>query len=117
MGFSVGSYAKVWETEDKGKFTMVKLTVSAKNKQTDKYETTFSGKVAFFGDAHACKPMYGQKIKILNCDVTNKIYEKPDGTKTYPINFSVFKYELQGSESDYVRPTITAIDDDTDVPF
>ena len=126
MGFSVGSYAKIWEVEDKnGKYALVKLSVSQKNKTTQKYETTFNGKVAFFGKAYGCRPQEGQKIKITNCDVTNKAYVKPDGTKTYPFAFSVFEYELQeelgantSSTTNTHTPTMYSLDDDEgDIPF
>ena len=120
MGFSVNSFAKIWEVEDKGKFALCQITVSAKNRATKAYEKTFSGKVAFFGDAYNCKPMAGQKIKILNCDVTNRAFVKPDGTKTYPVAYSIFKYELQDDgNSSANAPTLTEMVDfgDSDIPF
>lgn len=122
MGFSVNSYAKIWKVETKENYSICEISVSARNKQTNAYEKTFSGSVLFFGDAHKCRPMEGQRIKILNCDVINKAYVKPDGTKTYPIRYYIFKYELQGEEnSGTVRRTATMYEvgdiEDSDVPF
>jgi hypothetical protein len=127
MGFGVGSYAKIWEVEDKGgKYAMCKISISTKNRATNQYETTFSSKVAFFNDAYNCRPQVGQKIKITNCDVTNKVFVKNDGTKTYPFQFSVFKYELQeetnkdnpSSSKKSTAPTLYEVmDDEGDIPF
>lgn len=119
MGFSVNSYAKIWEVEDKGKYYMCNISIS-KRGADNTYDTTFKGKVAFFGDAYNCKPMTGQRIKILNCDVTNRAYVKPDGTKTYPVCYSIFKYELQDPSSGSSTPSIVSmseLDDDSDIPF
>ena len=122
MGFSVNSYAKIWEVEDKGKFAVGKISITQRNRATGAYDRTFSSKVYFFGDAYNCKPMAGQKIRILNCDVTNKEYVKPDGTKTYPFSFSIFKYELQdpnGNNSTASTPSLIEMTDldDSDIPF
>ena len=125
MGFGVGSFAKIWKVEDKGgKYAMCQISVSVKNKKTNQYETTFSSTVAFFNDAYHCRPQVGQKIKITNCDVTNKVFVKSDGTKTYPYQFSIFSYELQEDEnatkvnSKSTTPTLYEVmDDDDSIPF
>jgi hypothetical protein len=125
MGFGVGSFAKIWKVEDKGgKYAMCQISVSVKNKKTNQYETTFSSTVAFFNDAYHCRPQVRQKIKITNCDVTNKVFVKSDGTKTYPYQFSIFGYELQEDEnapkvnSKSTTPTLYEVmDDDDSIPF
>lgn len=125
MGFGVGSFAKIWKVEDKGgKYAMCQISISVKNKRTNQYETTFSSTVAFFNDAYHCSPQVGQRIKITNCDVTNKVFVKSDGTKTYPYQFSIFGYELQEDEntpksnSKSTTPTLYEVmDDDGDIPF
>ena len=125
MGFGVGSFAKIWKVEDKGgKYAMCQISISVKNKRTNQYETTFSSTVAFFNDAYHCRPQVGQRIKITNCDVTNKVFVKSDGTKTYPYQFSIFGYELQEDEntpksnSKSTTPTLYEVmDDDGDIPF
>jgi hypothetical protein len=120
MGFSVNSYAKIWEVEDKGKYALCKISISSKKRGTNVYEKTFNGKVAFFGDAYNCRPMEGQRIKILNCDVTNREFVKQDGTKTYPMAFSIFKYELQEDPNSAVStPSLVEMTDldDSDIPF
>ena len=39
--FSVNSYAKIKEVEDKGNYSVCKISISKKNKQSGKYETDF----------------------------------------------------------------------------
>ena len=70
--FSVNSYAKIKSiTETKEKYTIAKISISQKNKMTNKYETDFVANVRFVGNAHLQRPMEGQRIKILNCGVSN----------------------------------------------
>lgn len=128
MGFGVNTYAKIWEVEDKGgKYAMCKITISTK-RPSGNYETTFRGTVAFFNEAYHCRPQVGQRIKIKNCDVTNREYVKPDGTKTYPVQFSIFSYELQedknagestntGASNNKAKPQLFEVADDGDIPF
>lgn len=82
MGFRNDCYAKVWEIKQRAeKYTDAKISVSKKNKQTEQYETEFSGVVRFIGDAHknAAELTENSKIKVLSCDTTNK-YSKERNT-------------------------------------
>lgn len=94
MGFRNGSYAKVWEVRaGKGNYSEAKISISKKNKQTEQYETDFSGYVRLVGDAHkngAGLPS-GSKIKIGDCDVTN--YYDKEKKITYT-NFVVFNFTM-----------------------
>ena len=48
--FSVGSYLKIWNVTNKGNYSEVECSTSAKNKMSGKYETDFSSKfVRFIG--------------------------------------------------------------------
>lgn len=93
--FCVGNYAKIWQVEDKGNFTLCQISTSKKNKETKEYEVDFSDKVRFVGKAHGQHPQAGQKIKITNCGVTNK-YDK-EKKKMY-IQYLIFDYELCGQQ-------------------
>lgn len=98
--FSVNSYAKIKSiTETKEKYTIAKISISQKNKMTNKYETDFIANVRFVGNAHLQRPMEGQRIKILNCGVSN-CYTK-DEKLEFPKNpiYTVFGYELADSNS------------------
>ena len=64
-----GSIVKLWEFEDKGKYSVVSLSQSQKDKQTGNYVTKFSSKfVRFIGAAHdklkQCSK--GERVKIVN---------------------------------------------------
>ena len=72
MGFSIGSLAKIKEVVSVyEKYTVCKLTITKKNKETKKTDLQFSGFVRFIGKAHNNKPRLDQMINITNCDVTN----------------------------------------------
>ena len=104
MGFSVNSYAKVWSVEDKGRYSVVELSVSKKAKDENGneikgadgksvYNIEFSSKfVRFVGKAHelAKTLQKNDSIKILNCDVTNKYDKEKNTTFT---NYVVFDAE------------------------
>ena len=95
--FSVGSYLKIWNVTNKGNYSEVECSTSAKNKMSGKYETDFSSKfVRFIGNAHKKTPQAGEKIKVTNCAVQN-VYEK-DGQKQYLKNptYLVFDFERDG---------------------
>lgn len=101
MGFRNGCYATVWSVEPKSDTnTSVKLTVSRKNKQTEKFETEFSGFVSFYGTAIAKKAAClkeGDRIKLGDVDVTNNFVKEKGVTYT---NFKCFSFEpVEGSQT------------------
>lgn len=123
MGFSNNSFATIKETENQGNVTKCKLTISKKDKTTGKYTCTFSGWTSFVGNAHLCKPMAGQKIKITNCDVSNG-YTSSDGEQKWLTSprYTVFSYELQGESTPPSFPSSMPMDfedlsGDDDLPF
>lgn len=109
--FSVNSYMKVWEVEDKGNYTICQISSSKKNQQTGQYETDFSAKVKFVGKAHFKHPIAGQNIKILNCGVSNK-YDKEK--KTLYTNYVVFDCECD-NETNTTNTAMTLNEDE--LPF
>lgn len=100
MGFRKDAYATVWEvTPVSETMTKVRLSISKKNKQTDQYETDFSGFVAFVGAANAKNAAHlseKERIKLGDVDVTTK-YDK-DKKITYT-NFTTFSFESQTSNA------------------
>lgn len=130
MGFRQGAYAKVWRAEDKGKYSVGNISISRKNKDTDKYEIEFQdGFVRFVGDAHTALSNLsidekGTSIQITSCDVTNK-YDA-EKKKTYT-NFVIFGFDVpdggnaggkKGGASKS-KPKAVPMDDpeDDDLPF
>ena len=83
----------MWEVKKgNGNYTDVRLSISKKNKQTDQYETDFSGFVRFVGTAHQNAGSLKEKdrIKIGDCEVTNSYNKEKNVTYT---NFAIFTFE------------------------
>ena len=109
MGFRTGSYAKVWEIEDKGNYSVVSMSTSKKDKRTEKYENDFKSKFTrFIGQAHtdilSLQP--GVKIKLGDVEVTN-YYNKE--TKHEHVNYLVFSFEV-ADRQDAPKPQNTSND-------
>ena len=110
-GFSVGSFMRVWEYEDKGKYGIANCSVSQKNKDSGAYETKFSSKfVRFVGNAHTAmsgvhlEPKKGVTVKLSSCEVQN-VFTKADGTVNYTPNFVVFGFEFPDGNNVQASPT------------
>ena len=120
MAFQNGSYAKIKEVEDKGNYSKVKISISKKVKGTDKYVCDFAGWVTFVGNAHKCRPMQGQRIKLGNCEVSNGYLDR-DGNQQFckSPQFTVYSYELQdgGNGAPIPQPNWEELSTDGDLPF
>lgn len=137
MGFRAGSYARIWSVDDKGNYSVAKMSISKKNKETNNYEVEFQeGFVRLVGSAHTFMqsinvPDKGYPVKISSCDVTNK-YDS-EKKRTY-YNFVIFGLEDANGNSPapskditigatYNKPSksnsdFTVIDDDDgELPF
>lgn len=101
MGFRNGAYARIWEINPKSDTnTMVRLSISKKNRATGEYEQDFSGFVMFVGTACAKKAAAlkpNTSIKLGDVDVST-FYNKEKG-KEYT-NFKCFDFEYDGENSD-----------------
>lgn len=98
MGFCIGTTAKIKEVVSVFEnYTVCKLAIIKKNKETQKTDLVFSGFVRFLGQAHKNKPRLDQTIKILNCDVTN-CYVQNGQTKynKYPV-YILYDYTVEES--------------------
>lgn len=106
MGFRTGAYATIWEVKNgSGNYTDVRMSISKKNKQTDQYETDFSGFVRFIGTAHQKANTLKEKdrIKIGECEVTNSYDKEKKVTYT---KFAVFSFEdANGSNTNVSQNT------------
>jgi hypothetical protein len=124
MGFRQDAYAKVWNVENKGNYSVVELSTSKKNRQTDQYETDFSNKfVRFIGSAHSQVQglIKGSSIKIGSCEVTNR-YVK-DKNETY-INYLVYSFDslkpkksISNIQSSLALEDTITTEDSSDLPF
>ena len=98
-----GTVATFWKAnEPKGKTIDANISIRKKNKDTDQYETDFSGYVKFCGEKmveFVKRLKEKDKIEIESFDVTNK-YDKEK--KTTYTNISVFAakpYEYSNSSN------------------
>lgn len=139
MGFRQGAYAKIWSVEDKGNYSVCNLSISKKNKDTDKYDVEFQdGFVRLVGTAHTDIsgmdiPENGLSIKISSCDATNN-YDA-DKKKLYT-NYVIFGFEIpennngnsggakkssksttKAKKNTKVAPTPAADEDEEELPF
>lgn len=125
MGFRTDVYAKLWKIENKGNYSIVEMSTSKKNKDTDKYETDFSNKFTrFIGTAHTqlATMKDGDTIKLGNCEVTNN-YDKEK--KILYTNYLVFSFSIPEAKGGTTtapkattKPTIVPDDNDDDsLPF
>lgn len=115
MSFRNNAYATVWEVTPKtATITSARISTSRKDKETDKYETDFSGFVSFLGTAAASKALSLKKedrIKLLDVAVTSK-YDK-EQNKTYT-NFNVFDFELATKGDSAQAPKISSTEKEVD---
>lgn len=97
-----GGYARVWEVDNKGNYSLVKLNTSKKNKEGS-YETDFQdGFVRFIGAAHdkikdVSLTKKGIGIQITSCDVTSTYDQEKKRTYT---NYLVFAFNFTDSEAE-----------------
>lgn len=127
MGFRKESFATIWSVEPvSDTVTKARISISRKNKQTEDFETDFSGFVSFVGTAAAKKAAClkeRDRIRLGDVDVTNR-YDKEKNT-TYT-NFKVFSFETQtkidgnSHQVDTPAPEMTVDEgevDDSRLPF
>ncbi len=126
MAFSQGSFAKVWENEDKGRYSVVSMSTSRKDRETGEYKTDFTSKyVKFLGHAHEklSDIQENGRIKITSCAVT----VEPGADGKWYTNFLVYDFE-NADESGANSPRVSnatvdesdqfvAEEDDDDLPF
>ena len=96
MGFRKDSFATVWGVEViSDTHTKIQISISRRNKTTEKYEKEFSGFISCIGTATAKKAAClkeGDRIKLGDVDVTT--YYNKDKNITYT-NFKMFSFEVE----------------------
>lgn len=106
MGFSNGTFAKVWEIiNPRENITRMRISTSTKNKDTGSYEQDFGGFCVLYGTAlakkaNALKP--GDRIKLTRTDVRNR-YDRE--TKKEYTDFIIWEFEpMDGSHQTSAAP-------------
>lgn len=92
-----GGFARIWSIEDKGNYSIAKISTSKKRRDGDGYETDFQdGFVRLIGSAHekAQTLNVGEKgvaIQITSCEVTTPYnQEKKQGY----VNYAIFAFNV-----------------------
>lgn len=91
-----GGFARVWSVEDKGNYSVCKVSTSKKRKDGSGYDTDFQdGFVRFIGSAHEkiSSMTIGEKgvpIQITACEVTTPF--NPETKKGYT-NYAIFAFD------------------------
>ena len=93
MGFRTGSFAKIWDIEDKGRSTRVRMSVSRKNRETGEYEQDFSGYCSLIGTAHAkaSRLKKGDRIRLGEVDVSTNFNKEQN--REY-VNYKCFSFDF-----------------------
>lgn len=121
--FSNGTYATIWQVDEREKYMNVQLSTSRKN-QNGEYETDFSGFVRFVGKAKDVVRGLHEKdrVRILSCGVTTQYNKEKKVTYT---NYVVFECELPSGSNGKAKAqpkaateTFATVDgDDGELPF
>lgn len=105
MGFRQDGFATVWQVEGKSPtMTVVRVSTSRKNRDTNQFEQDFSGFVAFVGRdnaANALRLRNKDRIKLGHVDVTTT-YNKE--TKKEFVNYTCFNFEMASGSQDAPAP-------------
>lgn len=113
MGFRTGAWATVWEAEDRGKYSNVRLSISKKSRTTGQFETDFSGYCNFIGAAHEAIKVIPKvdrlRLRIGDCEVTNSYDKKTKQTFTH---YAVFSVEMPDDTNTVVRKTVPMGEDE-----
>ena len=98
-----GGFARIWSIDDKGNYSVAKISTSKKRKDGDGYETDFQdGFVRLIGSAHEkAKALAitekGVAIQITSCEVTTPYNAE---TKKGYINYAIFAFNIpEGNDS------------------
>jgi hypothetical protein len=129
MGLKTDCTATIKSVENKGKYSVCRIVINAKDKETDTFYCAFGGYASFIGDAHSASPREGQRIRIKEFDVSNGYFDRFEKTQKWNDRpkVTIFKYELVGASAEKsVSPPIDGFGTesspfgaagDTDLPF
>lgn len=102
-----GGFARIWSIEDKGNYSIAKVSTSKKRKDGS-YETDFQdGFVRLIGSAHEKAQTLnvtdkGVAIQIISCDVTTPY--NAEAKKGY-VNYAIFAFDIpDGNDSGDAAP-------------
>lgn len=95
-----GGFARIWAIEDKGNYSVAKISTSKRRKDGEGYDTDFQdGFVRLIGSAHEkgktlAVTEKGVVIQITSCEVTTPYNAE---TKTGYVNYAIFAFNIPES--------------------
>jgi hypothetical protein len=112
---------RIWEVEDKGKYSVVKMGSSRKDKTSGEYKNTTWSFVRFVGTAHNNISEFGLKkddvIVLKGANISQEPYMK-DGEKKYPQNPQITVFNWQHYAPDEERDTPPVVEEEVpEFPF
>jgi hypothetical protein len=121
--FSDKTYVTIWEVENKGNYSLVKMSSSRKDKDSGEYKNSNWSFIRFVGDAHKKAGLLEKQTRIVlkGAGMSSEPYMK-DGEKQYPKNpqIVVFNWEYPEtvSRTDTMdNPPMVAGIEDEENPF
>lgn len=107
-----GGFARIWSIEDKGNYSVAKISTSKKRKDGDGYDTDFQdGFVRLIGSAHEkgktlAVTEKGVAIQITSCEVTTPYNAE---TKKGYTNYAIFAFNIpEGNNNSSIKVTKTS---------
>ena len=97
MGLRTGRRIKVWKIEDKGSYASCRCSTSSKPKDSDKYETDWSGFINFCGEAYKKVKAAGEEATLVIGEFEVRTRYDREKKKEY-VNYSMFTVGSDDSE-------------------
>lgn len=105
MIFFKDNYATIWEVDNKGKYSVVRMTTSRKDKQSGEWLNSNWSFARFFGEAHAALDGIERGARVvISGTVDAEPYVNKEGQKVYPQSPNIKVFQLALSESADVTP-------------
>lgn len=109
----VGGYARIWEVEDKGKYSIVRLSTS-KKKDGEDVQDFQSKYVRLIGHAHEIMKSVtipdkkGVGVQLLNAETTIDVVKGNDGKSNFYTNYVVYDLSVDGGNASAKTTKATA---------
>ena len=119
--FQDGQRVMLWNVEDKGKWSQVKMSSNRLDKQTDKRKYSDWSFVRFVGQAHTkvqeldFNPEKGLLIELKGAGQSKEEYQDKDGKRAWPKNpqIVVFNFEVYSRENEeIIEPDLPSEEDE-----
>jgi len=121
LGIRDGQIVKIWAVEDKGKFAVVRMSSSRKDKQTNEYKSSNWAFVRFVGEAYnkikSDGLSEGDLIELHGASISLEPY-MDNGEKKFPksTSITVFNWECKEAKpSTYSQEELD--EEEANIPF